>query len=656
MIDGDICNCRAAVVAPVSIKDIRITDKLFAHYLQAISDVVIPYQWNALNDRLEDTEQSHCIANFRVAAGELSDVFHGAVFQDTDLYKWLETVAFCIANGTGHQYETIADDAIALIGRAQEKDGYINTYFTINCPEKKWTNLAEGHELYSGGHMLEAAVAYYNATGKRHFLDIACRFADLVCNLFGEEENKCHGYPGHQEIEIGLVKLYNVTGQEKYLKLARYFIYARGGQPNYLLEEMKGRKGDNLFPEFAEYDAAYAQNHLPVLDQKTAVGHAVRAVYMYSAMADLALACDDKKLAAACHTLYENIVHKRMYITGGIGSSGKLERFTTDYDLPNDSMYCESCASVGLMMFGQRMAKLTGCADYYDTVELALCNTVLGGMSIRGDRYFYVNPLEVWPDNCLPSTSMSHVKPVRQKWFACSCCPPNIARTLASIGQYIYAKSDEALYINQFISSEVATEVGDCKVRLSMDSDYMHDGSIRITASSVGRECKLFIRIPSYLLNPILMVNGEKVSLQIANGYAVVRLEEKTEVYLHGDVKPHFVAANRNVRADMGQVALMKGPFVYCLEQVDNGENLASIFAEFQEQPVECDPLDGFPGELPTLKLKGSRMIETIAQTKALYGTPDFILSDPEVLTAVPYALWCNRIPGEMRVWLKAKL
>ena len=481
---------------PLEADRVQITDELFGSYLRNVAETIIPYQWDALNDRLPDMEKSHCIDNFRAAAGELACGHQGAIFQDTDLYKWLEAVAFCIQNGSGRQFEAMADEVIELIGRAQCEDGYLNTYITVECPENRWKNLAEGHELYGCGHLIEAAVAYYKATGKRNLRDIACRFADLVDQVFGPGAEQCHGYPGHQEVELALVKLCKVTGEKRYLDLAAYFIRQRGGKPNYLLEEMKGRGGRNVFPEFSEYDDKYAQTHLPPVEQTTAEGHAVRAVYMYSAMADLARETGDEDLHRACETLYQNIVEKRMYITGGIGSSGKLERFTVDYDLPSDRMYCESCASVGLMMFAQRMASLTGEAKYYDTVERALCNTVLAGISKEGNRYFYVNPLEVWPDNCLPSTSLSHVKPVRQPWFACACCPPNIARTLASLAPYIYAADDTSLYVNQPISFRVETRIGACTLRLEQTATYMQNGSIALKAESDG-PVTLRVRVPS---------------------------------------------------------------------------------------------------------------------------------------------------------------
>lgn len=618
-----------------------------------VAEQLLPYQWDALNDRLPNTEKSHCLDNFRVAAGERPGRHKGAIWQDTDLYKWLETVAFCVESGTNAQYQPIADEAIALIGRAQEPDGYINTFFTIQCPEKKWSNLVEGHELYSGGHLIEAAVAYYNATGKDAFLTIARRFADLVYEVFGVENGKCHGYPGHQEIELALVKLYRVTGEKRYLELANYFIRQRGQHPNYLLEEIAGRNGQNLIPEFYEYDDKYAQSHLPVLEQATAEGHAVRATYMYSAMADLALEYGDRELGDACDTIFKNIVGRRMYITGGIGSSGKLERFTADYDLPNDRMYCESCASIGLMMFGQRMAALTGEADYYDAVERALCNTVLAGISKEGDSYFYVNPLEVWPDNCLESTSMSHVKPVRQKWFACACCPPNIARTLASLGQYIYSESAEALYVNQFISSEVETAIGARYLRLSMASTYMQDGRVKISADCGDGEVQLRVRIPGYFKNPVMNINGQAMDIKLEKGYAILSVLGHTEIEFKGEVLPRFVAANRNVRADMGRIAVMKGPYVYCLEQEDNGENLAAVYTSPGATLREQAPENGLPGKLPTLEFEGERLTKTIDEEEELYGTPSFH-KQPVMLKSIPYALWCNRTPGEMQVWMKA--
>ena len=643
-------------ITPMKAGKTRITDPLFNAYVKMVSQKVLPYQWEVLNDRVADADKSHCIANFRIAAGFEEGCHEGAIFQDTDLYKWLEAVAYCIETGVGDHLVEYADESIDLIAAAQEPDGYINTYYTLAGPETKWTNLTEGHEMYGAGHLIEAAVAYYCATGKGKILEVAKRFADLIYDTFGTEEGKCHGYPGHQEIEVALVRLYRVTGDVKYLNLADYFISERGAKPNYLLQEMAGRKGKNFFPEFVEYDELYAQIHDRPRKQRTAVGHAVRAVYMYSAMADLAEENNDSELAEACEEIYKNIVNKRMYITGGIGSSGKLERFTTDYDLPNDRAYCESCASIGLMMFCQRMAALTGKAEYYDTVERALCNTVLAGISKDADRYFYVNPLEVWPDNCLPSTSMSHVKPVRPNWFPCACCPPNIARTLASLGQYIYSQSEQTLYVNMMISSDVETTINDRAVRLSMVSDYINDGTVKLLVEAeAGKEADIKIRVPAYLENVTVTVNGAAVAVELTDGYLSVPVCEKMEIVISASVPARFVAANRYVRADMARIAITKGPYVYCIEQVDNGDNLAAVSVSPNAELVELQPCEELPGKMPTLEFQGHRVVETISERDELYGTPSFV-KEPVSLKAIPYALWCNREPGEMQVWMRAEI
>ncbi len=658
---------------PSDLWNIEITDPLFGHYVSIIAEAILPYQWNALNGGVDisDSDQwealngrvtnervSSCIDNFRIAAGEKQGKHSGAVFQDTDAYKWLEAAAYCIQIGKGEVLRERADELIALISRAQQLDGYLNTFFTIDSPELRWKNLAEGHELYCAGHLIEAAVAYYNATRTDKLLEVAKRFADLIATVFGPEEGKHKGYPGHQEIEIALVKLYRVTQDEKYIALAKHFLQERGKEPNYLIREIDSTKEFRLFPEFSHYDAEYAQTHLPPVEQKTAEGHAVRAVYMYSAMADLARECDDENMKQACKTLWENITTKRMYITGGIGSSGLLERFTVDYDLPNDRMYCESCASIGLMMFGQRMNLLTRDASYYDVVERALCNTVLAGISAKGDRYFYVNPLEVWPDNCKASTSMSHVKPVRQEWFSCACCPPNIARTLASVGQYIYAEDDKSIYINQFISSKMKTAIAGSDVVICLDSGYMKNGCVSITVDcSSAHSFTVRVRIPSFLKNPKFMLEDAEISPVIKNGYAVLAVSRAgvQTFTLRGLVEPEFFAANNKVRADIGKLALMYGPYVYCMEEADNGKNLANVFIHLDSEVEKKDPVKELPGGMPTFGLNGERMTRTTDHAGALYSAPKFEVSKAS-LTAIPYCLWCNREPGEMMVWMKASL
>ena len=524
----------------IDLKNIRITDSLFGSYVKQVSEKIIPYQWKILNDQLEGADKTYCIENFRIAAGELEGTRKGVVFQDTDLYKWLESVAYTIAGGKGGQFEPLADEVIELVGRAQEPDGYLNTYFTVNAPERKWKNLIEGHELYTAGHMIEAAVAYYYATGKTAFLEIAKKNADLIGKVFGRGESQRRGYPGHQEIELALVKLYRVTGEQKYLDTAKYFIDERGTQPNYLAEELRERGGFEFFPDLQDYDLAYSQADIPPVEQTKAQGHSVRDMYMCAAMADLAGECEDERLLKACKAIWENMTQRQMYITGGIGTSGFRERFTTDYDLPNATNYSETCASIGLMMFGQRLSAVTGEAGYYDSVERALYNTVLAGINIEGDRYFYVNPLEVVPEFCTQHTYMNHVKPIRQKWFSIACCPPNVARTLASLGQYVYAQEGDSILIHQFISSEVQTETKGGITTLKMDSTLMQDGKVSIHAET-EKGCSLKIRIPAYAENWKVLTGGKEEKPEIQNGYITVTLPAgEHTVTLDLDVHPHW--------------------------------------------------------------------------------------------------------------------
>ena len=644
---------KQTIITP-ALQNIKVTDPLFGRYADMIAEKLLPYQWDVLNDRVAGVEPSWCIRNFRVAADESDAPRLGAVFCDTDAYKWLEAVAFCLASGRGREYEQTADELIDLIGRAQEPDGYLDTYYTVLHPDKRWTNLAEGHELYCAGHLMEAAVAYSSATGKDKILHIACRVADLICAVFGE--GKHPGYPGHPELELALMKLSRATGNPQYADMARYFLDVRGKNGPYLLEELRRTGKDRIFPEFSDYTPNYAQEHMQPIHQTTAEGHAVRAMYLYSAMADVAREYNDAGMKAACRTLWENTTGKRMYVTGGIGSSGHLERFTTDYDLPNDRMYCESCASVGLMMFGQRMAALTGEAGYYDIVEKALCNTVLAGIAAEGDRYFYVNPLEVWPDNCLPGTSMAHVKPVRQGWFGVACCPANIARTLASVGQYIFAQDEKSVYINQFISASLETRVRENRVKLELQSGLMQDGTIRLMLEAEkAQPFTVRIRVPDYWKEPVFELEGKTISPVIENGYAVIAISHAGPQTLTaaGKVTPRWVAASPRVRADAGQVALLYGPYVYCLEQVDNGKELPNLYVAPNTPVTVGAPNPKLPGTLPTLHFEGKRLNSGVEG--GLYGAPRFTFQ-PQPLTAVPYGLWCNREPGEMQVWLKASL
>ena len=635
----------------VNLKKIKIQDPFWSKHVDLVRREIIPYQWDAMNDRVPDAEPSHSVDNFAIAAGLKEGKFYGAVFQDTDVAKWLEAVGFSLAAYPDEELEKTADDVIEIIEKAQCEDGYLDTYFILEKPDMRWKNLCEGHELYTAGHLMEAAVAYYYGTGKRKLLDVATRLADLICQTFGPEEHKMHGYPGHPEVEVGLIKLYYATGNRSYLDMAKYFVDIRGVGENYFLKEMNEPDYEPVFPDFHDYDLLYAQSHLPVREQKKAEGHAVRAVYLYSAMADLAREYQDEGLLEACRTLWNNMVNRRMYITGGIGSSGLLERFTTDYDLPNDCNYSESCASIGLAMFGNRMASITKDASYMDVVERALYNTVLAGIALDGKSFFYVNPLEVWPDNCMPRTSREHVKPVRQKWFGVACCPPNIARTLASMGQYIYGRDEECIYLNLFISNDAVINVGEKEIKVSMETKFPYENVCRVSVSNVPENgIKIAIRKPDYARNYQVAVDGRKAEIEVLKGYVYLELKENSDIQIFFEAPARFVRANPLVRADSGKIALMRGPLVYCLEEIDNGANLSALYVDAKTD-IREEKSELFGGSI-LLHFHGKRIVDTEWKEDELYAEHPIRWEETE-LTAVPYAYWNNRGMGEMSVWIK---
>ena len=629
----------------VQLSKINITDAFWKRYTDLVEDVIIPYQWDIMNDNIPGVESSHCLENFKIAAGLKKGQFYGAVFQDTDVAKWLEAVGYSLAEKKNEKLEKLADDAIDVIVQAQQKDGYLDTYFIIKEPEQRWRNLCEGHELYSAGHMIEAAIAYYEGTGKRKLLDSMIRLADLICRTFGPEEGQNHGYPGHQEIELALVRLYRVTQDKKYLKQAKYFLDIRGVGENYFLVERKQKNFKRIFPELEDYDPAYSQSHEPVRKQKTAEGHAVRAVYMYSAMADVAEEYQDKELMEACENLWENITQKRMYITGGIGSSGFLERFTTDYDLQNDSNYSETCASIGMALFSLRMANITRDSRYAEVMEQELYNNILAGIAQDGKSFFYVNPLEIKPRQCMPHTSRAHVKARRQKWFGVACCPPNIARTLASLGQYIYGVDGADIYTHLYIGNQTDIPVNNDVVQIRIDSMFPWNGNIKVKVQGVKEKIKLHFRIPSYSENFQLYCNGEEQELKVNNGYAYVEICENSRIDIQFDMPVAFLHANYKVSADVGKVAIKRGPIVYCLEEIDNGPDLQCIYLSSKEAHVRKSR--SFP-ECFEIELQGRRLI---SKSEGLYSSDGLSYSDVNI-QVIPYAYWNNRREGEMLVWI----
>ncbi|MDR1704070.1 MAG: glycoside hydrolase family 127 protein [Clostridiales bacterium] len=625
-------------ITPLPLKNVKIDDPFWNRYIKLVREKVIPYQWEALNDRVPDASRSNCVKNFEIAAGRREGAFYGNAWQDSDLYKWLEAVAFSLENEPDSELERLADGAIELIGAAQQPDGYVNTYYTLKEPGHRFTNLQQGHELYCAGHMIEAAVAYYRATGKRQFLDIAERCADCVDNTFGVEDGKLRGYPGHQEIELALVKLSHTTGEERWLKLAEYFLRERGAKPYYFDLEQEKPGFSALWRSPAHF-GGYSQSHTPPLEQKEAVGHAVRAMYMYSAMADLAIE-GTPGYAEACETLYRDVTEHKMYITGAIGSTREGESFAGAYDLPGDTAYCETCASVGLMMFSRRMAALTGAAEYIDICERALYNTVLAGISLSGTEFFYVNPLEAEPERIARNPSLSHVEAVRQKWFDCSCCPTNITRTIMGLGEYIYAVSDEGIWVNLFCSGEAA----DGERRIKVRSEYPYGNRVSITLT--GGRYKLFLRNPSNAPVIKMRKNAQTRDVITENGYIVLSDDwtgDLVEILMDIDPKP--VYTNLKVQNNAGKAAVVRGPLVYCAEEADNGKNLGSYILPGKLVFEALTAPDGLPPETVALKTAVSRYAD---KTESLYSYTVPEIEDAE-LKLIPYFLWANRGVGEMR-------
>lgn len=644
---------------PVSPKQVRIDDPLWSRYETLVREVVIPYQYEALHDNVPGAEPSYAVRNFRIAAGREQGEFGGLVFQDSDVAKFLEAVAYALMTKPDPELERRADELIDLVAEAQQPDGYLNTYFTIKEPGKRWTNLQECHELYSAGHMIEAAVAYYEATGKRKLLDVMCRFADHVDTVFGPEEGKMRGYDGHQEIELALVKLYRVTGEERYLRLARFFIDERGQQPNFFEEEWDrlGHVSHWNGSRF-ELDLKYHQAHLPVREQETAVGHAVRALYMYAGMADLARIDGDRSLYEACVRLWQNTVRKQMYITGGVGSNYQREAFSVDYELPNDTAYAETCASIALILFANRMLQLEAKGEYGDVMERALYNTVLGGMSQDGKHYFYVNPLEVWPTACEHNPGKRHVKPVRQPWFGCACCPPNAARLLASLGQYLYGVSDDTLYTHLYIGGELDVSVGGVPVRIRLTTEYPRKGSVTLKVSPERpASFTVALRVPGWADGASIQVNGTAwdSAAIVKDGYAYMTREWQAgdTVTLELPMRPRFIAAHPEVRANAGKAAIQRGPIVYCLEEADNGAPITSLTLRLHEPLHEAFDGSFFGG---AVLLEGTADRDSVSEWTAdeLYREAK-PMSEPVRFKAIPYYLWGNRGAGDMAVWLRAR-
>jgi len=612
---------------PIPFTDVTFTDNFWAPRLQTNRSVTLPFNFR----KCEETGR---IDNFAKAAGWMEGKHEGIFFNDSDVFKVVEGAAYTLALAPDPALDSYLDDLIAKFAGAQEADGYLYTARTIDptavTAERegltRWSNLRVNHELYNVGHMYEAAVAHYQATGKRTLLDIALKNADLIDSVFGP--GKRRDVPGHQEIEIGLVKLYRVTGDERYLRLAKFFLDERGHA-----------NGRQLYTNYG--NPGYMQDHLPVIEQTEAVGHSVRAVYMYTGMADMAALTGDTSYIAAIDRLWENVVGRKLYLTGGIGARHTGEAFGDDYELPNAEAYTETCATIANVLWNQRMFLLHGDARYIDVLELSLYNGFLSGVGLSGDEFFYTNPLA--SDG---KTAVNRGRIGRQPWFDCSCCPTNDVRFIPSLPGYVYATHEDSLYVNLFVAGQGTVTMGGQSVRLRQETNYPWEGKVRLRIDPEQRgEFTLRVRVPGWATNgpvpsdlyhfldthkvtPSLKINGETITPTMEKGYALLH-----RVWQPGDVVELIlplpvrrVGCHEAVGGNRGRVALMRGPLVYCVEGVDNGGSVADIvLADDAPLTVEHRP-------------------ELLNGVTVIHG---------EGITAVPYYGWSHRGIGEMAVWLK---
>lgn len=721
--------------SPLDLKQVRITDEFWGREQELVRKEVIPYQWDALNDRIPEAAPSYCMRNFKVAGRLMKekreqgtkfvapaytyrgfealpedpekpdpDKFYGFVFQDSDFAKWIEAVGYSLINHPDPELEKTADEAIDIVCAAQAENGYLDTYYIINGMDRIFTNLRDHHELYCFGHLVEGAVAYWQATGKDKLLKAAERYADFIASKFGPEEGKCKGYPGHEIAEMALARLYEVTGQHKYLDLSRFFLDMRGTKPYYFdIEEKERAEHDGVpyrEPAPEEIRHAYHQSHYPVREQTEAVGHAVRAVYLYSGMADVARLTGDEAMFEACERLWNNITGEKLYITGGIGGTHIGEAFSFGFDLPNDTAYSETCAAIGLAFFARRMLEIQADGRYGDVMEQALYNTVLAGMALDGKSFFYVNPLEVLPEACEKDERKHHVKAIRQKWFGCACCPPNIARIVSSLGMYVFTQNEGTLYTHLYVGSNVSCTLNGAVLDMKLESSFPWDGEVRaVIHADSAVSGTLAFRVPGWCRRAEMEVVRNGCSLcssDIENGKSLSEVRQisgtdkesgiksvlqKGYIYLSGEWRDgdeiclHFpmevrcVTANTKVREDFGKVAFTRGPVCYCMEEIDNGKNLHLLRADmaklYQENrtgltaAVIVERSHELGHEMCILKVPGKRT-EASGDSCGNGGESELYhdytpTAEADVtLTLVPYYAWNNRGPGEMSVWMRA--
>ncbi len=675
--------------SPIDLKKVTVTDPFWHREMELVRNEVIPYQWDALNDRVPGAEPSWCMRNFRVAGRMMNDQrrlgaqyvppsytfrgfqalpddpehpeddkFYGFLFQDSDFSKWIEAVGYSLTQHPDPELEKTADEAIDVVCAAQMPDGYLDTYYIINGMDAAWSNLRDNHELYCFGHLVEGAVAYYQATGKDKLLNAACRFADYVDAHFGTEEGKCNGYPGHEVAEMALVRLYEVTGNEKYLKLSKYFIDQRGQEPNYFIEEEKRRHtGEGRFISRTNTD--YHQATKPVREQSEAVGHAVRAVYLYSGMADVARQTGDDALLDACERLWNNIVSKKLYVTGGIGGTHVGEAFSYEYDLPNDTAYSETCAAIGLAFFARRMLQIKPDSKYADVMEMALYNTVLAGMALDGKSFFYVNPLAVVPDACRKDARLHHVVPTRRKWFCCACCPPNLARIVSSIASYAYTENESTLFTHLYMGGTVEKDFGGKKLTMDVHSEMPWDGHVAATIRcDEAVSGAIAFRMPNWSQDASISSGDKQISFKDGYAYVTGEWHDGDIITLHLPMPVRMLASNPAVREDVDKVAFRRGPVTFCAEQADNGDQLHMLRVDTrsigdQGEGIEVEADKTFGHDTVKLHVPARRLV--MPTDGSLYTIWKAPREENTKITLVPYYTWANRGEGEMLVWLRRK-
>jgi len=604
----------------------------------------------------KELELTGCIRNFDIVSGKAQGKFGGPWWADSDVYKWIEGASYILALHPNAQLESKVDELIRKIAAAQQKDGYLDTYVLLRLPDLKWKSLAFNHEMFCAGSLFEAAVAHNQATGKRSLLEIALRLADHLDSTFGP--GKQAGIPGHEEVELALVRLYRLTGEKRYLRLAQYFVDSRGQKPSIFerqYDQLPERQVDLLghpmsikdfYRRFflvnpSKFDTSYSQDQLPAREQRVAVGHAVRAMYLYSGMADLVYETGDAGLWEALESLHDSVTNHRMYVTGGIGPSERNEGFTADYDLPNEDAYQETCASAGMVFWNYRMLKLTGDARYADVMELSLYNALAAGVSLTGDTFCYVTPL----------ASRGDFK--RDPWFGVPCCPTTVARFLPALGRYIYSESPDGLWVNLFIAGQVKAKVAGNKVTLRQSGNYPWDGKIKFTMGVESpQDFVLRVRIPGWAARAEFEVNGKEFSPRVVNGYAEIHRSwsngDTVDLTLPMDIKR--LEANPQVVYDHGKSAVRRGPLIYCLEQADQKAPLDEIVLPLGAQ-LESQFAPELLGGITVIK--GEGLLRPLDDWKnTLYQPARAANTQPLRVTAVPYCVWGNRGLGKMAVWI----